>query len=344
MVIQAPNIAIRQDSPPNPPAGDVATSRRAKYTASMLSNKDSLVEQLQKDILDSSVPLADILRKAKVLASLLKSEDLMLWVDAELKGYADAGDIPTYRKFHPLSYGTLTGINAVVRNVLIPVSVLPDNMREYAENLEIRDGVGEIEAAATRSEKENCRFPWPAEMVILAREYIQVTGGGTLTDAWRPFSQSDFVDILDQIRTRLLDFLLELQQINPDVLESEEALRSVPAEKTSMVVYNNIYGNENVVATGRSFTQTVTQEVVSGDKQSLIEHLRSIGLQDRDALGDLESAIEQDGDRQQKSFGKNVKAWMAKMIVKAMDGAWEVAEDTAPALLKAALSKFYGWD
>ncbi len=58
----------------------------------------------------------------------------------------------------------------------------------------------------------------------------------------------------------------------------------------------------------------------------------------------VESPIEQDGDRKQKSFGKNVKAWMAKMMVKAMDGAWEVAEDTAPAPLKAALSRFYGWD
>ena len=59
---------------------------------------------------------------------------------------------------------------------------------------------------------------------------------------------------------------------------------------------------------------------------------------------EVESPIGEDGDRQQKSFSKNVKAWMAKMMVKAMDGAWEVAEDTAPALLKAALSRFYGWD
>ena len=306
----------------------------------MLSNKGSLVGQLQKDVLDSSVPLSDILRKAKVLASLLKSEDLTRWVDAELKGYAGTGDIPAYRKFHPLSYGTLAGFNTVVRNVPLPVSALPDTMREYAENLEIRDGVGEIEASATRSENETGRFPWPAEMVILAREYIQVTGGGTLTEAWRPFSQSDFVGILDQIRTRLLDFLLELQQINPEVLESEEALRSVPAEKTALVVYNNIYGNENVVAAGRGFTQTVTREVVSGDKQSLIEHLRSIGL-DENSLVELKAAIDRDGDRWKKRLGENVKFWLGKMLVKAMDGTWKVALDAAPSLLKAALSQFY---
>ena len=30
------------------------------------------------------------------------------------------------------------------------------------------------------------------------------------------------------------------------------------------------------------------------------------------------------------------------MIVKAMDGTWKVAQATAPDLLKAALSRFYG--
>ena len=302
--------------------------------------KNSLVAQLQKDVLDSSVPLSDILRKAKVLASLLKSEDLTRWVDAELKGYAGADDMPTYRKFRPLSYGTLSGFHGMVRNVPIPVSGLPDNMREYAENLEIRDGVGEIEASITQAENDFLlRFPWPAEMVILARNYIQVRGG-TLVDAWRPFSQSEFVGILDQIRNRLLDFILELQQINPEVLESEEALRSVPAEKTAMVVYNNIYGNKNVVATGRGFTQTVTRQVVSGDKQSLIEYLRSIGL-DEDSLVELKVAIDRDGVRRQKRLGENVKSWLGKMLVKAMDGTWKVAQAVAPDLLTAALSQFY---
>ena len=75
--------------------------------------------------------------------------------------------------------------------------------------------------------------------------------------------------------------------------------------------------------------------------QSLIGHLRSIGL-DSDSLTELETAIEQDGDQQKKKLGENVKSWIGKMIVKAMDGTWKVAEARAPDLLKAALSQFYG--
>ena len=102
-----------------------------------------------------------------------------------------------------------------------------------------------------------------------------------------------------------------------------------------------IQGGQNIVATGTEFTQKATQNVASGDMQSLIDHLRSIGL-NNDSLAELETAIEQDGDRQKKKLGENVKSWIGKMIVKAMDGTWKVAEATAPDLLKAALSQFYG--
>ena len=162
-----------------------------------------------------------------------------------------------------------------------------------------------------------------------------------LVDAWQPFSKSQFDGILDQIRNRLLDFLLELQHINPEVLESEDAIRAIPGDKVQNIFQTIFNGGQNIVATGTEFTQKATQNVAAGDTQSLIDHLRSIGL-DNDSLAELGTAIEKDGDRQQKQLGKNVKSWIGKMIVKAMDGTWKVALATAPDLLKAALSRFYG--
>ena len=141
---------------------------------------------------------------------------------------------------------------------------------------------------------------------MLAREHIPTSDGSVLVDAWRPFSQSQFLGILNQIRNHLLDFLLELQQINPDVLESEDALRAVSGEKVQNVIQTIVYGNDNTVATGTDFTQTVTRKVVAGDTRSLIDHLGSIGL-DKDSLDELETAIEQDGDRQQEATRQECK-------------------------------------
>ena len=304
-------------------------------------DKGSLVAQLQEEVVDSRVPISDMLRKAKILASRLNNKDLKRWVDAELKGYDNADDLPEYRKLDSPNLGTFSGpFGRRATSVLIPVTLLPDTIRKFATDpMEIMHGVKEIETSATSGTK--LRHPWPPEVVMLAREHIPMEDGSMLVEAWKPYATSQMDGILEQVRNRLLDFLLELQQIEPEVLESDDAIRSVPDDKVQNVFQTVIHGGHNIVATGTELTQVATQNVASGDTQSLIDHLRNIGLDD-DSLAELETAIEQDGDRQKKKLGENVKAWMGKMIVKAMDGTWKVAQATAPDLLKAALSRFYG--
>ena len=306
-------------------------------------DKGSLVAQLQKEVVDSGVPISDTLRKAKILASQLKNKEFKRWIDTELKGYDNVDNLPDYRKFAPINLGTFSGpFGKIVKNFPIPVSLLPDDIREFAESSLFTGGIKELEASASQAaKKEGHRFSWPPEMVIIARDHVPMSDGSMLVEAWQPISQSQLDGILDQVRNRLLDFLLELQEIDPEVLESEDAIRSVPGDKVQNLFQTIIQGGQNIVATGTEFTQKATQNVASGDMQSLIDHLRSIGL-NNDSLAELETAIEQDGDRQKKKLGENVKSWIGKMIVKAMDGTWKVAAAKAPDLLKAALSQFYG--
>ena len=306
--------------------------------------KGSLVAQLQKEVVDSGVPISDILRKAKILASKLKNKEFKRWIDAELKGYDNTDNLPDYRKFTPINLGTFAGsFGKVVNNVQIPIICLPDDIREFAERMGVPHGVREIEASVAEAATEGkLGFPWPPEAVMLAREHVPIQDGCVLVAAMKPFAKSQMDGILEQVRNRLLDFLLKLQQIDPEELETEDGTRSIPGDKVQNLFFQTIIqGGQNIVATGTEFTQKATQNVASGDMQSLIDHLRSIGL-NNDSLAELETAIEQDGDRQKKKLGENVKSWIGKMIVKAMDGTWKVAEATAPDLLKAALSQFYG--
>ena len=46
-------------------------------------DQESLVVQLQREVVNSGVPISDILRKAKILASLLQNEKFKGWIDAE---------------------------------------------------------------------------------------------------------------------------------------------------------------------------------------------------------------------------------------------------------------------
>jgi len=72
----------------------------------------SLVEQLQAEALDRSVPTEDLLRKAKVVAAKLDLPDFLAWIEKELGGY-DAGDaVPSYR----VVSGEVRGWNLCVAN------------------------------------------------------------------------------------------------------------------------------------------------------------------------------------------------------------------------------------
>ena len=304
----------------------------------------SLATQLQNDVVDSSVPISNTLRKAKVLASLLRNAEFMRWVDAELGGYDPSSSLPDYRTFAPLNLGTFSGpFGRIVRNAQIPVSLLPDPVREFAAKMEVAHSVREIEASAARATREDAyRFPWPPEAVILSRSHVTMDGGCELVEAWKPFTKGQMEGILDQVRNRLLDFLLELQQIDPEVMESENAVRAVPSDKVQNTFVTKILGGQNIVATGTDFTQKVTQSVKVGDTQSLCGHLRSLGLRE-DALVELQAALTQDGERPPQKLGGAVKSWLGKMATKAVDGTWNIATSAALDLLKTALFAYYGW-
>ena len=72
--------------------------------------------------------------------------------------------------------------------------------------------------------------------------------------------------------------------------------------------------------------------------------LTSLGVQGVQAedLEDLESAIDGDGSPPKGSLGPQVRAWVTKMLGKALDGSWRVAVDTAAVLLPEALKRYYG--
>lgn len=59
----------------------------------------SAIQNLQKDILDPSKSVTQLLRQAKIIAVELKLQDVEQWVDLELRGYPDDIEPPAYREF-----------------------------------------------------------------------------------------------------------------------------------------------------------------------------------------------------------------------------------------------------
>lgn len=298
------------------------------------------IKELRDNIIDPNFSLSVVLRKAKVLASLLQNEEFKKWVNSELNGYRDDSEVPQYRRIRAQSFGTLSlPFGRIVKNAVIPTFNLPEEVKNWAENIVFFQGVKELEALTLAGNNPTRR--WPAEAIMLVQDNFG--HDRVLIDAYQPISKSQIESILDTIRNKLLDFVLELQERNPQITESEEAISKIPKEQVGNVFNVTISGNYNVLATGTDISQSVYQNISSGNLEELINYFKQFHVSEED-LQELKEAIKQDGKRPKKQLGVRAKDWIGKMTGKAVEGIWKVGVANVSNLIIKALSKYYGWD
>lgn len=233
--------------------------------------------------------------------------------------------MPPYRILISPVLGTFHGPGgSSAKNVQLPTSTFPNSMGGNPKEVSFGNPIKEIESLA-KKESEDLRQPWPTEATFILRDEIKMSGEMVLNEVYQRLNPSQLVAILDAVRNRLLVFVLELQDINPDILESEEALKEIPREEIQQVIDVTIQGDRNVVASGDRIEQKVTQGIEPGDMDSLMDYLRKVGLQQKD-LDDLKEAIESDEDPTGDELGERVKSWLGEMAEKAFKGAINVGK------------------
>lgn len=296
----------------------------------------SLLDEIRSDLVNESATLSNTLRKAKILASSIGLPEFREWVDAELDGYNDREKVPSYRRrFRPTNFGTFAGyFGSGYQNVVLPTVNLPEQVRDFAENLVFFDGVGALEAQGS----EGGQIKWPQEMVILARDSVQMSGGMILVDAHQPIPAYIISGILDQVKNKLLDFVLGLQENN--ITAEDLASRTVEPEVARNLFHVHIYGDHNIVASGEHVSQQV-DAVEKGDIESLLRHLRDLNIGEED-LDELRDAVSQETDAPTRGqYGPEVGAWLGRMMSKAATSAWHVGLETASKVLPTALNSYY---
>ena len=297
----------------------------------------SLLDEIRTDLVNESATLSNTLRKAKILASAIGLPEFREWVDFELNGYPDKDKVPNYRSFRPINLGTFSGpFQSGARNMPLPTYSLPSHVRDFAENLFLFEGVGALEGMLAERPGP-LQKKWPPEYVILAQQSIEMSGGMVLIDAHQPIPTHTISGVLDNVKSKLLDFILGLQE--SDVTSESLDNGTIEPEIARSLFNIHIYGDNNVVASGENVNQTVNP-VQKGDIGSLIKHLSGLNVESDD-LHELEEAVSQETHASNGEFGPKVHAWMGRMITKAASNTWKVGLEVAPKLLMEALKGYY---
>ncbi len=207
----------------------------------------SLLRDIQAAAIDEQSQVATLLRKCKVLAARLGSEEFARWIDNELNGYTNLDELPVYRVLNVHSYGHFVGpYGQQMKNAPIPSTTLPEEVREYAQTSKITMAISALTNLSAG--KEDQKDMWLPDLFRIVGERIYEDMN--CVSAWKPLPRAALTTVLDTVRTRVLDFVLEIEKEYPNAGEAALNSNPVPEEKVSQVFNTYITGTVQNLATG----------------------------------------------------------------------------------------------
>ncbi len=209
-----------------------------------------LVLELQRDALNNSFDISNLLRKAIVISKKLGVDIVENWLDQELNGYYIAeNDLPDYREVH----GTLKVDNPI--RGLIPFRVNDSELEDFLSSRRIGQPISELESLV-KSDKSGyltLRFPSNIKEDLMKGMRLPM----------EPILQvgiNQIHGVLDCLRSKILDWALELEQkgiIGEGMTFSTDEKKA--AESITYTITNNIGSMQN----------SQLQQAADNSKQSL---------------------------------------------------------------------------
>ena len=146
-------------------------------------------------------------------------------------------------------------------------------------------------------------------------------------------SPSELFGLLDKVKTKILAFALEIEELDPLAGDIQSLSRvKLSAEKVTQIFNTTIIGGQNIAVGNKSVQQTAVSGVEPGNLQSLVAVMQSIGLAPNN-IEDLKAAIETDSSAGNSGLGGKVKEWLTDL---GLQTASKVAEKGVDAIGSAA--------
>jgi hypothetical protein len=281
--------------------------------------------------------LTNALLKTKVLLHRLGEHQSVNWVNMELNGYPDE-NVPEYRIIQSAALGNITNGAWYYKSQTLPLMHLEDDIREYFDKSRIGQSVAVLESFPPNEKLS--RKVAPEFYSLLSQSF---GGGYEIQHAWVEISAGSIEQILTQIRSRLLDFVLLLSDKFPDEIGVDKLRDKSIEYRVSEMFSNTVFGDNTTIVLGDAVNSNIISSIVKNDIETLKDALRENNVSEPD-IDELIVAIEADDHRQVKShgFGENVSNWIGGMVAKAASTAWDVKVGVASSLLATALTNYYG--
>lgn len=231
----------------------------------------SLMDEIIDELSSSEKSLTEALLKTKVLLHKIGHKELTEWINNELNGYSEKSHLPEYRILPAQVLANAENVAYQFNAHPIPLSHLSKQQRESLENVRIYQSLAVLENFAKGTGRH---FESPIEMEANALLSKGLTKGTIIQRAWRQISKNDITQILIQVRSRLLDFVLDLHDEVGET-PSDKDLKEKTSDIDASGLFNNaIFGDNATIVVGSHNKQQIANHIIQGNFDTLANALR----------------------------------------------------------------------
>jgi hypothetical protein len=288
------------------------------YAGMML---DELIDKLSSE----SASLTEILLKTKVLLVSIDHPELVQWVNAELNGYGSDAQLPEYRMLPASVRGSIRSLAAMSNNHQLPTYHLGED-RKKIETIELRVSISMIQDLLVRdkSDESGIRFPLPIEITPMFQKGL--ADGWVVNSAWSEVQLSQMADVLTQVRSRLLDFLLLLRTKAGANASTSTIIEKTTGLDISGAFQGAVFGDNVTITLGdQNRVRTLNKKITS--EENLYQQLATVGVP-RVEIAKLASAINEDKrGGGTPSLTRATGRWYESLLEKAKNGAVSIGAD-----------------
>ncbi len=285
------------------------------------------------------------LLKTKVLLYSIGKKELATWVNHEINGYSNDAHLPDFRVVPTRILANVNNGVSYYQAFPLPISYLDDDDYENATTSQVRISISQIEQLVINAgENQELQEPIPIDYAQLYyRNHI--VKGYSITACYKEIALHNFTSIMTQVRSRLLDFVLELTDHVSNISGTAAMTEKLKKLDASSLFNSAIFGDNTVINLGDSSSFSINNNVTKSDFNALKQYLVSEGISNED-VDELEIAINTDGPiaPRSKNYGSAVGQWFSGMISKAANSTAGIGVAAVTDLLSSALKKYYGLD
>ncbi|MEA4916304.1 hypothetical protein [Proteiniphilum sp.] len=294
--------------------------------------------------------LTNGLYKLKILASRIKNNELLNWINKELNGYEDEDVLPNYRVGDVLLKGTyINQIGHSIPDQPIPAFKFSERLEYFAKKINITQGISIIENIAN-SEDDSISYSVPAELgaiiTNIIREYNPTARRFNLINLHRVVSVISYKNILIKVRNHALELALALEVEMGYEVEIEEIIKN--KGEANQIIHNYMTQNITNIGDGNSITignnNKIDQNlnIQKGDFNQLKNELSQLGLEDHD-IDDLQEVLESEKDNNEsEQLGKKTQGWIRRMGDKLIKNGKKIGVEFGITTLTAIIRAYLG--